>query len=271
MTVHFIHVAKTGGTAMKRALRKNGLAYWASDGPERAVETPFGRIELHHHRFRMRHVIPADYAFFCLRDPVARYFSAFHSRLNKGQPRYYFEWTDDERKAFETFPTPQSLATALASDDLEERAMAEWSMRHIRHLGFMERAVGSPQQLRRRRGQILYIARQETLEADWVQIKALFELPADVELPAGAAPAHRRDSASDLSLDGRSDRALRHWYARDYRLLEYCEHVRRSHGWVADRPAGLRQRLSDNLERLRSTAATRPRRSPTLHRRSTQR
>lgn len=268
MTLHFIHIGKTGGTAIKRALRDAGAAYWKEEDAPTVPETPYGRIQLHRHSFRMHHVPPEDHVFFCLRDPVDRFVSAFYSRLNKGQPRYYFEWSEEERRAFETFPTPERLAGALASPDPEERALAEWALRNIRHMGSMQRFVGTPPQLRARLGQVVYIARQETLSTDWEQMKALLHLPPDAELPTARVGAHRRDPSLNAELDEASTAALREWYRQDYALLKYCDEVRASNGWGAGpaapraraaappaaRPA-TEQRIDDGAELVRSVVA----------------
>jgi hypothetical protein len=249
VTLHFIHIGKTGGTAIKRALRRANLAYWREEDAEKFPETPYGRIELHDHSFRMRDVPPDDYAFFCLRDPVDRFMSAFYSRLNKGQPRYYVEWTDAERQAFEAFPVPQRLASALAVDDGDERSLAEWALRNIRHMGYQQRYLGSPRQVRSR--QVVYIARQETLATDWKQIKSALQLPPEAKLPTVSKRAHRRDPSLDTTLDDPAIAALRKWYRRDYMLLAYCEGLRAWNGWGAGSPPEGMQRMRYELRRLR--------------------
>jgi hypothetical protein len=258
VTLHFIHIGKTGGTALKRGLRRSRLAYWASDDPREVRETPYGRIQLHHHGFRIHDVPPGDYAFFCLRDPVDRFLSAFFSRLNKGQPRYYFEWTDGERRAFEAFPTPQRLAAALAGDDADGRAHAERALRDIHHAGFMTRLVGSPTQLRSRLDQVVYIARQETLATDWEQLKALLQLPTEAALPTGRRQAHRRDPSLDATLDPAGTAALRRWYRRDYLLLRYCDALRTWHGWGAGGPPAGIGRMGYELKRTPGLVASLP-------------
>lgn len=236
MTLHFVHVGKTGGTAIKRALRSKGLAYWDGDTEEFVAgvpETPYGRIQLHRHSFRITHVPEGDHVFFCLRDPVSRFLSAFYSRANKGQPRFYFEWTPEERRAFEAFPTPQRLAAGLASSDGEERGLARWAMRHIRHMRPMHRVVGTPRQIRARGRQIVYIAMQETLADDWRQLRALLDLPQRARLPSGPVRSHRGDASLDSHLDPASVAALRDWYRSDYELLSYCHALRKRRGWGA--------------------------------------
>ena len=236
-TVHFLHVGKTGGSAVKRALRTGKVAYWHERNAHKFTATPYGKIHLHHHSMRIDQVPEGDYLFFFLRDPVARFISGFNSRLTKGQPRYYFEWTPSEREAFEAFPTAQGLATALASSDDAQREAAEKAMKSIRHLRFMTRNVGTPRKLRKHRKQIVYIGRQETLDRDWVQMREIFGLPADLELPSDPVTAHRSQRpAGATELDDAAVAALRRWYARDYELLDFCEDIRRREGWAPGEP-----------------------------------
>jgi Sulfotransferase family len=220
VTLHFLHVGKTGGTAIKRALRKAGLA-----------DTPYGPIELHVHAFRMCDLPPDDHVFFCVRDPLTRFVSGFNSRQRKGQPRRYNEWTPGERRAFEVFPTPQQLAIALASADEQERKLAEGAMRHIRHLRLMRRQLGPPAQLHAHRHQIVYIGRQETLEQDWRQLKRLLGVRPNARLPRSRKYAHRGDPSVDTTLDAAAERALRAWYASDFLIVRYCDRVRAARGW----------------------------------------
>ena len=245
MTVHFLHIGKTGGTAIKSALGDAGLAFTKPENAHKFPETPYGRIQVHNHRFRFDDVPPGDHVIFFLRDPISRMVSGFHSRLNKGQPRYLSEWTPDEQRAFEAFPTVQRLADALASDDEAERSLAGWAMKRIRHLGPMERFTGPPDGIDTRLDQVLHIGRQETLDADWRQIKRLLRLPADLELPTDPVAAHRGTRRDDPELDDRAVAALRDWYARDYLLLEFCEGLRAKRGWGRpdSRLHNLRRRL----------------------------
>jgi hypothetical protein len=259
MTLHFLHIGKTGGSAIKDALRSNRFAYWKEETAHEVPETPFGRIQLHRHSFRLEHLPPEDFVFFFLRDPVKRFVSGFESRRTRGQPRYYFEWKPSEKVAFEHFHSPQQLAIALTSSDDEERGKAEHAMRSIRHLGHMQRQLARPRELRKRLDQVVYIGRQETLAEDWRALKALLELPEDLELPTDPVRAHRREGgAPGAELDERAVRALREWYARDYRLLEFCDGVRSARGWgvpaeepqhVAGGPGGRLRRALGSLRR----------------------
>ncbi|MGH3988893.1 MAG: sulfotransferase family 2 domain-containing protein [Actinomycetes bacterium] len=229
MAVHFIHVGKTGGTAIKRTLRRAGLP-----------ETPFGPVVLHAgHTFRLKDVPADDHALFCIRDPIALFLSAFYSRLRKGQPRYFFEWTPAESEAFSRFQTPQMLASGLCSRDRALRAAAEQAMLGIRHTRALRRALGDHKRVRSMQHQIVYIARTESLDADWRHVMALLHLPDSATLPAGAKHSHRTDATVDLTLDETARAALTRWYAPEYRLVGLCDQIRADKGWSGE-PAGSR-------------------------------
>ena len=232
MTVRFVHIGKTGGSPIKAALKKNGLAYHDEEKAHRAPKTPFGPIWIPKaHGLRVPDLPAGDCTFFCVRDPVARFVSGFYSRLRKGQPRYFVEWRPVERETFEAFPTPNRLAAALVSDDDEERERGHKAMNTIRHLRHQERWAGTPEELRERGDQILYIGRQETLNADWEQLKEILDLPRQIELPTDPVVAHRREKGGEEPLTDASVEILRDWYKRDYELLDYCEELRAERGW----------------------------------------
>lgn len=225
MTLHFVHVRKTGGTAIKHALRTRGV-----------IETPYGDLVLHRHAFGLRDIGSRDHAFFCVRDPISRYRSGFLSRLRQGRPGHFRPWRPEERAAFERFATPQALALALASDNPDERTAAKAAMTDVRHLPPMSAALGGAQHVRAMRKRIVYIGRQETLRVDWPAIRELLALPAELELSTDPVIAHvQPDVEFDASLDEHACSILREWYAEDYRLLEACEDLRRSRGWGAGR------------------------------------
>lgn len=223
MAVHFLHVSKAGGTAIRYALREERQR---TGGP---ISTPWGPLRSRHrHSFRLCDVPPGDLAFFVLRDPVARFVSGFYSRLRKGAPRYVREWDPEERVAFERFATPRALADALAEPGGEPRQRAELAMESIRHLRRrLTLWTGSPSYLRQNLDRVLYIARQETLDDDWERLKELLGLPPGLELPRDDVTAHRTPYAGDRTLSDEGIAALRAWYADDYEVLEIAEEFRR--------------------------------------------
>ena len=185
VAVHFVHIGKTGGTAIKHVLRPIFRA---------ETETALGKVILHKgHTFKLADVPRGDKAIFCVRDPLSLFVSAFHSRLRKGQPKFYFEWSPAEAAAFERFPTPQSLAEGLGQrrrgDAHGGAAGDEGDPAHPRDPPL---PAARPSTSWRTASQIAYIGRQETLDDDWQRIRALLELPEDIELPSDPKKSHRR-------------------------------------------------------------------------------
>ncbi|HEX9774429.1 MAG TPA: sulfotransferase family 2 domain-containing protein [Actinomycetota bacterium] len=224
MPVHVIHIGKTGGTALKTALVQ-----------AKGIKTPYGPIWRHKHWYTLDEVPEGHFAIVSVRDPIARFTSSFYSRLRKGLPRYEFEWTPPEKKAFETFPTPQELAEALGSWSRKRRAAAEKAMRGIRHVkSHYDYWLGSAAEFQKRLPSIAYIARQETLAQDWENIKGIFELPGEIELPSDPERAHRGDPTEDRTLDRKAVRTLKRWYRVDYELLDICEAERKRKGWAEE-------------------------------------
>ena len=220
MTVHFIHVGKCGGTALRHAVRQ---AQVVADG----LESPWGPVSAQPgHRLTLSDIPDGDKAVLAFRDPESRFVSGFYSRLRKGKPRHFREWSDKERQAFEWFRSPEELADALG-DRAEQRTRAEFAMRSIRQLRRpMTRWAGRPALFRRNLGKVLYVARQETLDEDWERLKDLLGIPPDVMLPHDDRGAHRTDYPRDIAIGERGRAALARWYAEDYELLEIAEDLR---------------------------------------------
>lgn len=235
MTLHFIHIGKTGGSAIKHVLKRSKNAHWPGQSPEGIRETPYGRIVLHPHAYKLKDVPEGEFAFFCLRDPIDRFFSAWYSRQTEGRPRYYIPWSDEERRAYEVYPTPQLLVGDLASGDEERHQRAVWALDHIIHMKAMWRKLAWPKNLERVLPKIVYIAKQETLDQDFENLKTLLQLPEGLHLPRGKA-AHKRTDPVDTSLDDAGRKALQRHYAPDYELIRRCDEVRYDRGW-AQRPA----------------------------------
>jgi hypothetical protein len=237
MAVHLIHVSKAGGTSLRYAIRA------ARVRTEAQLTSPWGEVWGHDHRFRFPDVPRDDKAVLMLRDPVSRFLSGYFSRRRKGAPRYLIEWTEAERQSFEWFPTPQALADALAEPSGELRERAEFAMQSIRHLNRpMTHWTGKPAYVRKHIDKVLYVARQETLDADWERLKELLNLPREQMLPQDAITAHRTTYDGDLEISEKGVDALRSWYADDYELLEIGEEIR--NGGVQSRPSRLKRLVS---------------------------
>ena len=81
--VHFLHIGKTGGTAMKYVLSQYPV------GSRYA-------ICLHGHRVRLCDIPKGDSVIFAVREPISRFVSGFYSRKRQGQPRLFSPWSQNE-------------------------------------------------------------------------------------------------------------------------------------------------------------------------------
>jgi hypothetical protein len=218
--LHFLHLPKTGGTAVTEALEPHvrGVGY---------------RLILHGHGFRLQDVPRGEKAFFFLRDPITRFVSGFHSRQREGRPRYERPWSPGEARAFGRFTTPDALATALTAADLEVRGAAIEAMHVIQHVNAQYRRwLGDEEYLRSRAADIWFVGRQESLDRDFAWVRRALSLPDGAMLPQDDVRAHRSPGGLDTELSPIAVDNLRAWYASDYRVLEIC-------GRMAFGPGGL--------------------------------
>jgi hypothetical protein len=200
MTVHFLHIGKTGGTAVRYALKP--------------VAAQFG-IVLHRHETRLRDLAGAP-ALLTFREPAARFVSAFNSRLHMGQPRRNVPWREGETRAFTTFKTANDLAEALSPGALHEAACD--AMRGIRHIARPQSDWATLAEIRE--GNVPWIGFTETLAADFERLKSLLSLPASVMLPADEKDAHRSSPDLPTDLSDRGRRNVLAWFADDLGLWE---------------------------------------------------
>jgi hypothetical protein len=202
--LHFLHIGKTGGTAVLTALL--------------GVDDRRYRFYYRGHHGTLADVQAGDSCFFFVRDPVTRFVSAFHSRQREGRPRYYYPWNAEERTAFERFKTPNELAVALSSDDADTRAAAERAMRGIKHIKTpLAWWSGTEEYLRQRRSAVLFVGAQEQLTEDFARLKALLGIEAT--LAQDEVTSHRNPGHLDRTLDPSAIENLRTWYAADYTRL----------------------------------------------------
>lgn len=210
--LHFLHIGKTGGTAIRHA-----VGQWPSNRY---------RVEVHGHGVPMHEIPVGEPFFFVVREPIGRFVSGFNSRLREGLPRYDVPWSDGEAIAFARFPTPGTLARALSSADDDERFAAHAAMGAIKHVSTSYRDwFGDADALRARLDDVFFIGFQSQLDADFVELKALLGLPAQAALPDDDIAAHRSPPAP-RDLDDLAERNLGEWYADDVGFVATCHELR---------------------------------------------
>jgi hypothetical protein len=207
--IHFLHIGKTGGTAIRNAF--HGRHHF---------KAPRALFVIHHHGTRLPDIPKTDGVFFVVRDPLSRFVSGFYSRLRKGQPRIYNPWTEDEATAFATFGTPNHLGESLSSDSVELQEQAMQAMRTIGHVRNSywdwfrdEELVASCSD------RIVWVGRQEHLDQDFERLRELFDLPGSVYLPIDKVRSHRNPDGLNKSLSELAARNLREWYRSEYKFV----------------------------------------------------
>lgn len=206
--LHFVHVGKTGGSAVKHSLKG-----FESSGDY--------QIFLHEHAFRLKMLYEGELAFFFLRDPLDRFVSGFNSRKRMGRPRYHYPWTAAETIAFERFSDPDSLGCALSSSVPELRAAAEHAMVSIQHVkDSYNDLFGGIETLQKQMGNILFVGFHDKMERDFTRLLGMLGLPDSIQLPTDSIASHRSVSSSWKPLSSDAEEALRQWYAKDYEIYE---------------------------------------------------
>ena len=204
--VHLLHIGKTGGSAIKWALRE-------------LPETQHFSIILHGHGVSLNKIPPGDAVVFFLRDPISRFISGFYSRKRMGRPRYYSEWTKKEKTVFDRFDSPGALAVALANKE----PLALEAMTCVRHLRRYDKWYFSTEYFQSRIDDIFFVGFQESLDIDFTALKVKLGLPDHITLPSDDVNAHKNPCDLDRKIDEAGLSALRDWYATDYRFIRACK------------------------------------------------
>ena len=209
--VHFIHIGKTGGTAIKSVLK-------------RYYSTKEFNIFMQDHEFKLNDALPGEYVFFVLRDPIYRFISGFYSRKRQELPRTFWPYSKEEKRAFGVFQTPNELGLALSSVDSVLRNQAQHAMKEIGHVNtsFWD-WFENKEYLKNRLSDILFVGEQENLNKDFDELKRILGLPDYLKLPDNDFDAHRNPVKSDKSLDAIALQNLKKWYEKDYEFLSFLK------------------------------------------------
>ena len=210
--LYVLHIGKTGGTFLKRIL-KDPAAFEA----EPVLFVPFG------HNIRHDHLPRGARFLFCTRDPVSRFASGFSSRLRKGQPATFRDWSRGEAAAFARFPAANDLAEALGAPDAGTRAAALRAMAAIKHVG-QPHAAWFPDRDRLAgdiaAGRAIRL-RQEHLTADLGAVLDRLGCRLRPGLVAALGRPHANPSPVPLSEAGRANIAA--YYAADSAFLQWLD------------------------------------------------
>ena len=211
--LHFLHIGKTGGSAVAHALRPH-------------TESSVCQLFLHRHPIKLHHIPRGEGVVFFLRDPISRFTSGFYSRQRQGRPRYFTAWKEEERIAYHHFSTPNQLAVALSSPNAEEKARAVAAMQSIYHLkSSYWNWFGDEQYFRSRLSDIFFVGRQERLEEDFETLKLKLKLPSAIRLPDDDILAHRNPGHLNTTIEQEGVNNLKDWYQNDYLFIELCRNV----------------------------------------------
>lgn len=214
----FLHIGKTGGTALRDMFQRHA----AVCGAEAARLLP--------HSYTLGRAA-AEFAestiSFNVRDPVSRSVSAFWSRYRCGRPRYDVPWRPPEAAAFRRYPSPEALGLGLAAGEPE----AEQAWQAIFHLAAdLRHYLGSVAQLQEVLPRIRHIGRQETLSQDMPVLRAEFGLAAAVGLPQDDIARHATPPGFATTLSPVAHAAIAARCAADYPILDWCLAWRRERG-----------------------------------------
>jgi hypothetical protein len=212
--IHFLHIGKTDGSALKYALRSVALDC---------------NMVLHDHRFSLRDVPWNDAVIFSIRSPLDRFVSGFNSRLRQGQPRIFAPWQFGEQEAFERFSNPNSLAESLWTDDLEAQMAARRAMLVIGHVrtSYADWLWSVPY-VQQRKTSVLFILATESLSDDFEHLKRRLVFPSSLHLPKNPIHAHRTPAGFSVQLSERAVRNLECWYAKEIVFYQYLNGLRES-------------------------------------------
>jgi hypothetical protein len=210
---HFLHIGKTGGTAVRSALHAH-------------LKAGDYEIIFHDHAIGLKDLPRGEKFFFFVRDPISRFVSAFYSRQRQGRPRHDVPWAPGEEAAFARFATPNELALALSDPDTERVAAAVSAMKNIIHIQSPHWTwFRDENYFLSRRSDILYVGFQETLDEDFSLLGKLLNLPESATLPDDEVTAHKNPAGVNKQLAEEAIKNLKAWYHRDYQFLELCRAI----------------------------------------------
>lgn len=209
-TIYFLHIGKTGGTALRTALENYSSRLY--------------NFEFLRHKNTLKDVPEGEKVVFLTRDPITRFVSGFYSRQRKGAPRYKSKWKRGEKMAFERFKTANELAESLSSKNLKRKKEGLEAMKSIMHIksSYWD-WFKNEKYLTRRINDILFVGRQERLNEDFERLKKILRISNKVKLPTDPIEMHKNPRSVKKYLSKKAKQNLKNWYEKDYQFLNICE------------------------------------------------
>lgn len=209
--VNFLHIPKTGGSAVKNTIGKN-------------LSSKKYQIHLRGHSCDLKEIPKGDKFFFFLRDPAQRFVSAFNHKKAGKQP-WKHQKIHEETVALARFKTANHLASSLSSDCEETRQAAIAAMNCIEHVNtcYLD-WFHSHEYFLSRLPDALYIGFQESLDQDFLALMDILQLPNVTHLPdRNSTAANKAPAELSTELTETAKENLKIWYADDYDFLRLCQ------------------------------------------------
>tara|TARA_B100000674_G_scaffold360971_1_gene303741 strand:+ start:2673 stop:3404 length:732 start_codon:yes stop_codon:yes gene_type:complete len=238
MRVHFLHVGKTGGSTIKHAIKATAIKLNPQLSKKDVRDDKIidlskltnNKLEIifHGHGTSLADIPKDEYFVFSIREPISRFVSGFNSRKRQGRPRYNCPWTQSEKKAFQTFNTPDELAISLTSEDKETREMAKRAMQSIRHIkNRLSQWIIDENYLQARSNRLITIIRQDHLQDDFEDFQKRLNINKYIELVNDENVAHRSSDMDDKFLSEKSRSNLSSFLEREFQLYSFCLDLRK--------------------------------------------
>lgn len=213
--IHYLHIGKTAGTALKQ------LMVDVNKTQSKWVFLEYG------HSVVLKDLPREDAYCFSVREPVSRFYSAFYNRKNQGYPGAFSAWSAEEVIAFNHFPEANDLAESLFEDG-RRGEMAMWAMNSIGHVSTTQLGWFHGKTNLFERRPPLFVLRQSKLQSDAEHMLRLLGVKDQLELKRDTVGMHKNDYSKVPPLSQKAKENIAKWFAAD------CEFYKFVDLWVED-------------------------------------
>jgi len=206
--IHFLHVGKTGGAAIKNTLNNYITSQYCFFG--------------HHHIIKLKHISNKDKVIFSVRDPIERFISAFY--FAKDRSKFIGKFFSPKACYYlDHFDTADDLAIALYSKLYKERIIAQQTMLLVPHLKenywywFKNKDY-----LQKRLTSILYVFSCKNLNNDFLKFRDFINADSTLELPQKKdIKANVNFNKHNKTISNEGIENLKKWLTKDFEFLQY--------------------------------------------------